>query len=143
LYRVCRSLGGAGLRSGYIEAHQALYAGKWELAAHYYRRGLAEEPRSPAIWVQYGHMLKLCGQLDEAEEAYRQSLRLDPNHADTYAQLGHVLTLQNRPAAAAEAYRCALALDATLENAIAGVRALDAPDKECRRGSVEVRSAPT
>jgi cytochrome c-type biogenesis protein CcmH/NrfG len=86
----------------------------------------------PAIWVQYGHMLKLCGQLDKAEEAYRQSLRLDPNHADTYAQLGHVLTLQNRPAAAAEAYRCALALDATLENAIAGVRALDAPDKECR-----------
>jgi hypothetical protein len=36
----------SGLRSGYMEAHQALYAGKWELAAHYYRRGLAEEPRS-------------------------------------------------------------------------------------------------
>ena len=113
-----------GLRSGFAKADQARYAGQWRLAADYYRRALDEEPRAPAIWVQYGHVLKLCGELGAAEQAYRESLGFDPDNADTCVQLGHVLALQNRPGEAADAYRRALALDPALEEAAAGLRAL-------------------
>ena len=113
-----------GLRSGFAKADQARYAGEWRLAAEHYRRALAEEPRAPAIWVQYGHVLKLCGEPDAAEQAYRESLRFDPDNADTYVQLGHVLALQHRPEEAAEAYRRALALDPGMDEAAAGLRGL-------------------
>jgi tetratricopeptide (TPR) repeat protein len=113
-----------GLRSGFAKADEARYAGQWRLAADHYRRALDEEPRAPAIWVQYGHVLKLSGELAEAEAAYRESLRFDPDNADTYLQLGHVLALQNRPVEAANAYRRALALDPTLDTAAAGLRGL-------------------
>jgi tetratricopeptide (TPR) repeat protein len=112
------------LRSGFAKADRARYAGQWRLAADYYRRALDEEPRAPAIWVQYGHVLKLCGELGAAEEAYRESLRFDPDNADAYAQLGHVLALRHRPGEAADAYRHALALDPALDEAAAGLRAL-------------------
>jgi tetratricopeptide (TPR) repeat protein len=113
-----------GLRSGFAKADQARYAGQWRLAAERYRRALDEEPRAPAIWVQYGHVLKLCGELAAAEQAYRQSLRFDPDNADTHVQLGHVLTLQHRPGEAAEAYRHALALDPGIGEAAVGLSAL-------------------
>ena len=74
--------------------------------------------------MQYGHVLKLCGELAAAEQAYRESLRFDPDNADTHVQLGHVLALQHRPGEAAEAYRRALALDPALDAAVAGLRAL-------------------
>jgi tetratricopeptide (TPR) repeat protein len=112
-----------GLRSGFAKADQARYAGQWRLAAERYRRALDEEPRAPAIWVQYGHVLKLCGELAAAEQAYRESLRFDPDNADTHLQLGHVLALQHRPGEAAEAYRHALALDPALDAAAAGLSA--------------------
>ena len=114
----------SGLRSGFARADEARAAGQWRLAADHYRRALDEEPRAPAIWVQYGHMLKLCGEPAAAEQAYRESLRLDPDNADTHLQLGHVLALQQRPGEAAEAYRQALALDPALDAAAAGLRAI-------------------
>jgi hypothetical protein len=113
-----------GLRSGFAKGDQARYAGEWRLAAEHYRRALAEEPRAPAIWVQYGHVLKLCGEPAAAEQAYRESLRFDPDNADTHVQLGHVLALQNRPGEAADAYRRAVVLDPALDEAAAGLRAL-------------------
>ena len=119
-----------GLRSGFAKADQARYAGQWRLAAYHYRRALDEEPRAPAIWVQYGHVLKLSGELVAAEEAYRESLRRDPDNADTHAQLGHVLALQNRPGEAADAYRHGLALDPALDEAVAGLRALGGTEAE-------------
>jgi tetratricopeptide (TPR) repeat protein len=119
---------GNRLKSGFIEADLALRFGRWRVAADYYRRGLSEEPRAPAIWVQYGHALKLCGELEEAEQAYREALHLDPEDADTHVQLGNVLYLQNRAAEAADAYRRALSLDAELAEATAGLHALGAAE---------------
>src|SRR5580704_13054935 len=58
----------SGLRSGFAKADEARYAGQWRLAADHYRRALDEEPRAPAIWVQYGHVLKLCGEPAAAEQ---------------------------------------------------------------------------
>jgi hypothetical protein len=116
----------SGLRSGFAKADLARDAGEWRRAADLYRRGLAEEPRAPAIWVQYGHMLKMCGEIAAAETAYRQSLRYDPENADTHLQLGRALAMQKRAGEAADAYRHALALDPQLEEAVAALRSVGA-----------------
>jgi tetratricopeptide (TPR) repeat protein len=126
---------GSRLKSGFIEADLAFRSGQWRVAADYYRRGLSEEPRAPAIWVQYGHALKLCGEFDDAEQAYREALRLDPDDADTHVQLGNVLRLQNRVAEAADAYRCALLLNAELAGTIAGVHVPGASEEATAKGS--------
>jgi len=101
----------SGLRSGIARADLARDAGQWPLAARYYRQALSEEPELPAIWVQYGHMLKESGDAAAAEAAYRESLRLDPENADTHLQLGHALKLLGRVEDAEAAYRSAAALD--------------------------------
>jgi tetratricopeptide (TPR) repeat protein len=114
----------SGLRSGIARADRARDAGQWPLAARHYRQALSEEPELPAIWVQYGHMLKESGDVAGAETAYRESLRLDPENADTYLQLGHALNLQHRVEAAEAAYLSAVALDRRLGFAIEALEAL-------------------
>ena len=114
----------SGLRSGIARADRARDAGQWPLAARHYRQALSEEPELPAIWVQYGHMLKESGDVAAAEAAYRESLRLDPENADTYLQLGHVLNLQRRVEAAEAAYLSAVALDRRLDFAVEALEAL-------------------
>jgi hypothetical protein len=55
-----------GIRSGrgwIARGDRARNTGDWKLAARYYRRGLAEMPNAPAIWVQYGHALRVLGKL--------------------------------------------------------------------------------
>src|SRR6266700_5478522 len=113
-----------GLRSGIARADQARDAGQWALAARHYRQALSEEPELPAIWVQYGHMLKEMGDVAAAEAAYRESLRRDPDNADTHLQLGYALTLQGRVEAAETAYLSAMALDRRLDVAIAALESL-------------------
>ena len=138
--RLALGRSGCGLRSGFVQGDLALRSGQWRLAADYYWRGLSEEPRAPAMWVQYGHALKLCGELDKAEQAYRESLRLDRDNADTHLQLAKLLALQGRAAEAAGAYRCALSLDAELGEAVAGLRALVATDEAARGGFADAVS---
>jgi hypothetical protein len=95
------------------EADRARDAGQWELAARRYRETLRSLPKGPAIWVQYGHVLKATGKVVEAEGAYREALRLNPASADTHLQLGHVLKLQGRVNEAEEAYQRSVLLDPT------------------------------
>ncbi|MGH7052793.1 MAG: tetratricopeptide repeat protein [Stellaceae bacterium] len=89
---------------GITRGDRARDAGRWDLAAHHYRRFLDRTPGAPAIWVQYGHALKEQGDLRGAETAYRRALALDPETADTWLQLGHALKVQGRLAEAAAAY---------------------------------------
>jgi hypothetical protein len=114
----------SGLRSGIARADRARNAGQWPLAARYYRQALSEEPELPAIWVQYGHVLKESGDVAAAVAAYQESLRRDPEHADTHLQLGHALRLQGEVEAAEAAYLHAAALDPRLDLAIAALEAL-------------------
>ena len=114
----------SGLRSGIARADRARNAGQWPLAARYYRQALSEEPELPAIWVQYGHVLKELGDLAAAVAAYQESLRRDPEHADTHLQLGHALRLQGQIEAAEAAYLSAAALDPRLDLAIEALEAL-------------------
>jgi len=113
-----------GLRSGIARADRARDAGQWPLAARYYRQALSEEPELPAIWVQYGHMLKESGDVAAAVAAYRESLRRDPENADTHLQLGNALRLQGQVTAAEAAYLSAVALDRRLNFAIKALEAL-------------------
>jgi Tfp pilus assembly protein PilF/SAM-dependent methyltransferase len=105
-------------------ADRARDAGKWQLAARYYRKALNRNPHNPPIWVQYGHALKESAELSAAEEAYRRAIELDSETADSYLQLGHALKLQGKRNEAAEAYLRAAALDPSLENAARELRDL-------------------
>ena len=101
----------SGLRSGIARADRARDAGQFPLAARYYRQALSEEPELPAIWVQYGHVLKESGDVAAAVAAYREAVRRDPESADTHLQLGYALKLQGRIEAAEAAYLRAASLD--------------------------------
>ena len=105
----------SGLRSGIARADRARDAGRYPLAARYYRQALSEEPELPAIWVQYGHMLTLLGDMAAAATAYREALRREPENADTHVRLGHALNLQGQTAAAEAEFLSALALDPRLD----------------------------
>ena len=96
-------------------ADQARDQAQWERAAGYYREALRRNPRKPAIWVQYGHVLKETGNLREAERAYRTAIGYDRNIADAYMWLGHILKIQRKKDAAQAAYLRAVALDPSLE----------------------------
>jgi tetratricopeptide (TPR) repeat protein len=94
-----------------LRAERAQEARRWELAARHYREALAEMPKMPEMWVQYGHALKESGNVAEAEAAYRKSLDLDPRSADAHLQLGHALKIQGRIDEAVGAYFRSMALD--------------------------------
>ena len=96
-------------------ADQARDRGLWERAARHYRDALRRNPRKPAIWVQYGHVLKASGNLREAERAYRTAIGYDRNIADPHMWLGHTLKIQRKKDAAQAAYLRAVALDPSLE----------------------------
>src|SRR5271167_1933685 len=99
-------------------ADRARDAGRWELAAGYYREALHRNPQKPPIWVQYGHVLKESGQLAEAERAYRSAVAYNRRDADSQLHLGHVLKLQGKEKEAQAAYLQALALDPSLDDAL-------------------------
>ena len=63
-------------------ADQARDAGKWEIAARYYRTALSRNPQRSPIWIQYGHVLKEAGSLAEAEKAYRAAVAHNRSDAD-------------------------------------------------------------
>jgi tetratricopeptide (TPR) repeat protein len=111
-------------------ADRARDARQWELAAQLYRRSLDRDPRSPLIWVQYGHALKESGELRDpdklaqAEIAYRRALSLDPSAADSHLQLGHVLKLQGKTNEAEAAYLRAFALDPAMPYPLQELRGL-------------------
>src|SRR5215831_19035331 len=105
-------------------ADQARDAGQWELAARNYQTALSRNPQRPAIWIQYGHVLKESGHLAQAEKAYRAAIAYDRRTADAYLHLGHVLKLQDRHEGAQAAYLQALALDPSLDGAALELAAL-------------------
>jgi GT2 family glycosyltransferase/Tfp pilus assembly protein PilF/glycosyltransferase involved in cell wall biosynthesis len=109
-----------------MRADRAREAGQWQLAASLYRIALDRRPKNPAIWIQFGHALKECGNRTEAEAAYRTAIGYRPDDADAHLQLGHVLKLQGNLAEAKAAYSCALAIDGSLEDAARELRGLGA-----------------
>jgi tetratricopeptide (TPR) repeat protein len=68
----------------------------WAAARDAYARVLARNAADPAIWVQYGHMLKETRGFEAAEAAYRRALAAAPAKADTHLQLGHLYKVTGR-----------------------------------------------
>jgi glycosyltransferase involved in cell wall biosynthesis/tetratricopeptide (TPR) repeat protein len=117
-------------------ADRARDLGQWEIATRFYRKALDRNPRSPPIWVQYGHVLKETGHLAEAEAAYRTAIGYDPNAADARLQLGHDLKLQGKNEEAQAAYLRAFALDPSLPHPLQELSTLgwsEAETRELRR----------
>jgi tetratricopeptide (TPR) repeat protein len=106
-------------------ADQARDQRQWERAARHYRDALRRNPRRPAIWVQYGHVLKESGNLRKAERAYRTAIGYDRNIADPYVWLGYILKIQGKKDAAKAAYLRAVALDPSLEGVFSEFAQLD------------------
>jgi tetratricopeptide (TPR) repeat protein len=106
-------------------ADQARDQRQWERAAGHYRDALRRNARNPAIWVQYGHVLKESGNLQEAERAYRTAIGYDRSIADSYVWLGYILRIQGKTAAAEAAYLRAVALDPSLEGVFVEFALLD------------------
>src|ERR1051326_1195498 len=98
-------------------ADRAREAGQWEAAAGLSRIALDRKPRTPPIWIQYGHALKEAGNRTAAEAAYRNAIAYQPDGPEAYLQLGHVLKLEGKIAEARLAYQCALVLDTSLADA--------------------------
>src|SRR5678815_772183 len=95
-------------------ADRAVTVGQNATAERLYRAALGRNPSKPAIWVQYGHVLKAGGKLTEAVSAYRRAIALTPDDADRHLQLGHALKLQGRTKDAVAAYVRAFACDPSL-----------------------------
>ena len=51
---------------------------------------LAEFPRQPRIWLNYGHALRTVGRLREAVDAYRRAISLAPGLGDAYWSLANL-----------------------------------------------------
>jgi hypothetical protein len=105
-------------------ADRAVTLGQNATAERLYRAALGRNPLRPAIWVQYGHVLRALGKLTEAVPAYRQAIALAPDDADAHLQLGHALKLQGRIKDAATAYLHTFALDPSLAEPLAELREL-------------------
>ncbi|MFL6351170.1 MAG: glycosyltransferase [Bryobacteraceae bacterium] len=104
-------------------ADQARDAGKWGLAAQYYRAALDRNPQNAPIWVQYGHVLKEAGNLAEAEGAYRSAITFRPGDADSHLQLGHLLKLRGKLEDAQASYISAYSIEPSLPSALAELTA--------------------
>jgi tetratricopeptide (TPR) repeat protein len=118
-------------RTGIITlADRARDSGRSDRAARLYRNALRRNPKQPAIWVQYGHVLKDLGDLERAEAAYRRAVGHDPTNHDAQLQLGHLLKLRRRMNAAELAYLRSLALDQAADQPLAELKTLGWSDPE-------------
>lgn len=73
-------------------AWQALEAGNLDMALKDIRHALREADDSPAIWTDYGRILRAAGRLKESEKALRNALLIAPDHAEAYADLAETLS---------------------------------------------------
>jgi predicted Zn-dependent protease len=55
-----------------------------------YDRLLADYPKQPRLWLNYGHTLRAVGRRDDAVAAYRQCLALAPALGDAYWSLANL-----------------------------------------------------
>ena len=73
-------------------AWDALEDGDVGLALKEIRRAVHEAGDSPAIWTDYGRILRIAGQLKESEKALRSAILIAPDYADAYADLAETLS---------------------------------------------------
>ena len=68
--------------------------GQYEQAIPLYADVLAEAPREPRFWLNYGHALKTLGRQEECIAAYREALRYEPGLGTAYYSLANLKTFR-------------------------------------------------
>ena len=111
-------------------ADRARDSGQMARAARLYRKALRRTPEQPAIWVQYGHVLKNVGDLAAAEAAYRRAIGHQPASYDAQLQLAHLLKSRGRNDAAEAAYLRSLALNQDAPEPLTELAALGWTERE-------------
>jgi predicted Zn-dependent protease len=66
--------------------------GEDERVSEIYAELLADFPKTPKVWLNYGHVLRALGRRDEAVAAYRRTLDLAPGLGDAYWSLANLKT---------------------------------------------------
>jgi predicted Zn-dependent protease len=88
------------------------YAGDYERSIETLERIIAEHPKQPRLWINYGQTLRIVNRSEDAERAIQHALVLNPTFGEAYWSLADIKT---RRFSAAEVSRMrALAADATL-----------------------------
>jgi tetratricopeptide (TPR) repeat protein len=94
-----------------VRGGEALDAGKWELAAEYFRKGLELAPGDPSLRHRLGTALFQMGDAHGAADQFEQVLRTAPGHARSHFSLGVLMNANGRSAEAIERFSTALKYD--------------------------------
>ena len=87
-----------------------LQQGQFQAGADLLSQSLAQNPRQPEAYYNFGFALQQLGLLDSAIQAYGQAVALTPTDADALLARGHVLATQQRFAEAANDFAKAVKL---------------------------------
>ena len=68
-------------------------AGRHDEALTLYEALLAEFPRHPRIWLNYGHALRTIRRRDDAVDAYKRAIALAPRFGEAYWSLANLKTV--------------------------------------------------
>jgi predicted Zn-dependent protease len=84
----------------YLNLHAACLAlvGEDARVAAIYEGLLADYPKQPRLWLNYGHTLRAVGRREEAVAAYQRSLELAPGLGDAYWSLANLKVAAFTPA---------------------------------------------
>jgi tetratricopeptide (TPR) repeat protein len=94
-----------------VRGGEALDAGKWELAAEYFRKGLELAPGDPSLRHRLGTALFQMGDVRGAVDQFEQVVRTSPEHARSHFSLGVLMNANGRSAEAIERFSMALKYD--------------------------------
>ena len=121
--------------------HPASYIEKlqehWDEAESLYRRTLALNPESAAVWSNLGLCLREAGKLDAAEASIRRALELAPDFSGALLNLAMTAVDQGRPQQALELLHRSLLLEPDLAEAHTGLAQLLLQNGEFASGWTE------
>lgn len=92
------------------QAVALLQQGQFQAGADLLSQSLAQNPRQPETYYNFGFALQQLGLLDSAIQAYGQTIALAPGDVDAWMARGHVLAMQQRFAEAADDFAKAVKL---------------------------------
>lgn len=78
------------------QALALLQQGQFQAGADLLSQSLAQNPRQPEVYYNFGFALQQLGLLDSAVQAYGQTIALSPSDADALMARGHVFATQKR-----------------------------------------------
>ena len=69
-------------------------AGRFEESVGLYEDMLERAPRQPALWTNYGHILKTMGRSDEGQQAMRRAVDVAPHSGEAWWNLSNLKTVR-------------------------------------------------